>query len=104
LTFSFFLLSGDTNRDRSVGFADLVALAQNYNTPGNKTWAQGDFNGDGSVDFADLVILAQHYGTTLPAPATPSRRRPRRQPSADNPPPPLHCDVGGWMVSNAGAF
>jgi hypothetical protein len=67
-TLEFFVLAGDANRDRIVDFADLVALAQNYNVPDGKTWADGDFTGDGAVDFNDLVILAQRYNTTLPPP------------------------------------
>jgi hypothetical protein len=59
-------LLGDANLDRTVGFADLVAVAQNYGTTGGATWARGDFNYDGNVDFADLVPLAQNYGATLP--------------------------------------
>jgi len=55
---------GDANDDLKVDFNDLVAVAQNYNTAGGKTWAQGDFTGDGKVDFNDLVILAQNYNTT----------------------------------------
>jgi hypothetical protein len=68
--FDFFVLAGDANRDRTVGFADLVILAQNYGTAA-KTFAQGNFNYDagGNVDFQDLVLLAQRYGTTLTAPA-----------------------------------
>ena len=62
---------GDANRDRSVGFSDLVAIAQHYGTTPN-TWATGDFNYDGKVDFADLVVVAQNYGTTLAAPAASS--------------------------------
>jgi hypothetical protein len=59
---------GDANLDRSVGFADLVALAQNYNTfDGSAFWTRGDFNFDGNVNFTDLVILAQRYNSTLPA-------------------------------------
>jgi hypothetical protein len=64
----FFVLSGDANRDRAVGFADLVAVAQNYGTPSGANFAHGDFNYDGTVGFADLVIVAQKYGTTLAAP------------------------------------
>jgi ELWxxDGT repeat protein len=67
-TFDFFSLRGDANRDGAVNFLDLVALAQNYNTSGGKTYAQGDFNGDGAVDFLDLVVLAQRYHTALAAP------------------------------------
>ena len=59
-------LYGDTNLDRTVGFADLVAVAQNYNGTG-KTWSQGDFNYDGIVDFNDLVKVAQNYNQSLPA-------------------------------------
>ena len=66
-TFDFWFLNGDANRDRTVDFNDLVAVAQNYNTPAG-TFAQGDFNADGLVDFNDLVILAQRYNTTLPGP------------------------------------
>lgn len=64
----FFELKGDANRDKTVSFADLVAVAQHYGTGGN-TWAQGDFNGDGTVGFSDLVAVAQNYGTSLPPPA-----------------------------------
>jgi hypothetical protein len=42
---------GDVNGDRAVDFADLVVLAQHYNTtvgPGH--YAQGDFDGDGMVE------------------------------------------------------
>jgi type VI secretion system secreted protein Hcp len=68
----FFTLAGDANGDRAVGFADLVALAQNYGTAG-KSFAQGNFNYDaaGNVDFTDLVMLAQRYNTTLAPPANP---------------------------------
>jgi hypothetical protein len=65
--FDFFFLNGDANRDRNVGFDDLVALAQNYNSTTN-SWSHGDFNYDAKVDFADLVILAQNYNKSL-APA-----------------------------------
>jgi hypothetical protein len=88
----FFVYAGDATGDRTVDFADLVPLAQNYNTAG-KTYDQGDFDYDGDVDFADLVILAHHYNTTLPPPAAPapavatspvqnSRRSPTAEPSA----------------------
>ncbi|HEY7116209.1 MAG TPA: hypothetical protein VH475_06475 [Tepidisphaeraceae bacterium] len=66
-SFDFYVLAGDANRDRTVDFADLTTLAQNYNTTG-KNFAQGDFDYDGDADFADLVILAQRYDTTLMPP------------------------------------
>lgn len=55
---------GDANLDGTIGFQDLVRLAQNYNGS-NKTWAEGDFNYDGHVDFTDLVSLAQNYNLSL---------------------------------------
>jgi autotransporter-associated beta strand protein len=57
-------LYGDANLDATVGFPDLVALAQNYNLL-NVTWSQGDSNYDFKVDFADLVTLAQNYGKSV---------------------------------------
>jgi hypothetical protein len=60
-------LVGDADLDRMVGFADLVAVAQNYGAAGGATFRQGDFNYDGSVGFADLVAVAQNYGATMPA-------------------------------------
>ena len=54
-------IPGDFNNDGSVGFDDLLILAQNYGKTG-ATLSQGDANGDGKVDFADLLILAQNYG------------------------------------------
>jgi hypothetical protein len=69
MTYDFFVLDGDANRDRTVDFLDLAKLAQNYNASGGgKTYADGDFNGDGNVDFLDLAIMAQRYNTSLPAP------------------------------------
>jgi hypothetical protein len=62
----FYVLAGDGDRDRTVGFQDLVVLAQNYGGV-DKTFGEGDFNYDTKVDFADLVILAQKYNATLPA-------------------------------------
>jgi methionine-rich copper-binding protein CopC len=68
-TSDFFVLKGDVDRDRSVGFTDLVAIAQHYGLPG-QTYSTGDLDGDGSVGFADLVAVAQNYGKTLAPPVT----------------------------------
>lgn len=70
--FDFFVLAGDANHDGSVGFADLVAVAQNYGQSTGVSWQKGDFNGDGKVDLADLVAVAQSYGKTLPTSAPPA--------------------------------
>lgn len=67
-TFDFFVVAGDANHDGVIGFADLVAVAQNYGATSNTSFAKGDFNYDGQVNFADLVLVAQKYGTTLAAP------------------------------------
>lgn len=64
-TYTFFQLAGDANRDGTVGFADLVAVAQNYGVSSGASWFDGDLNADGMVNFADLVIIAQHYGDIL---------------------------------------
>jgi hypothetical protein len=69
LTFDFYVLAADVNRDRAVDFNDLAVLAQNYNTVGGMTFAQGDFNYDTNVDFNDLAMLAQRYNSTLAPPA-----------------------------------
>jgi len=62
---------GDANLDGAVGFADLVKIAQNYNTQGSQTWADGDFNYDNNVDFQDLIKIAQNYNSAIPAEAIP---------------------------------
>ena len=62
--------AGDASMNGSVGFEDLVRLAQNYgDASGDAIWSKGDFNYDGGVSFEDLVILAQNYGQSLPAAA-----------------------------------
>jgi hypothetical protein len=66
LSASFFSLAGDTNRDRTVNFDDLLTLAQNYGQSG-RTFSQGnfDYSADGAVSFDDLLLLAQNYGRNL---------------------------------------
>lgn len=56
---------GDANVDGTVGFADLLALAQNYNTPSGAFWFQGDFDYSGDIGFSDLLVLAQNYNGSL---------------------------------------
>jgi probable HAF family extracellular repeat protein len=58
-------VTADANGDGTVGFDDLLILAQHYGISSGGTWQVDDFNGDGGVGFDDLLILAQHYGATL---------------------------------------
>lgn len=58
-------VTADVNGDGTVGFDDLLILAQHYGIASGATWQVGDFNGDGGVGFDDLLILAQHYGARL---------------------------------------
>jgi hypothetical protein len=55
--------AGDTNLDRIVDFADLLALAQHYGSAA-AYWNDGDFDHDRLVGFSDLLLLAQHYSGT----------------------------------------
>ena len=61
-------IPGDVDGNGSVGFSDLLKLAQNYGAT-TATWIQGDLNGDGSVGFPDLLLLAQNYGRSATTPA-----------------------------------
>jgi len=64
-----YTLTGDTNLDGIVSFADLVQVAQHYGAT-DGTWSTGDFDYNGTINFADLVALAQNYGTDLPSAAS----------------------------------
>jgi hypothetical protein len=79
-TLEFYVLAGDLNRDGTVGFDDLLAMAQNYDQTG-KTFSQGniDYDAAGAVGFDDLLILAQRYGTTLARTAAPVRPLSKRR-------------------------
>ena len=61
-------LWGDFNDDGSVGFDDLLTLAQHYGVAGpDATYANGCMNADASIAFDDLLLLAQHYGEEFPS-------------------------------------
>jgi subtilisin-like proprotein convertase family protein/subtilisin family serine protease len=78
-SFNLWFKNGDFNRDRTVNFADLLTLAQNYDSTG-RNFSQGDANYDGTVNFGDLLIIAQNYETTLAtvlAQRSSSARKPR---------------------------
>lgn len=63
-------LPGDANLDNTVGFDDLLALSQAYQSPTLHEWSNGNFNLDGTVGFDDLLILTQAYGRTTGTAAT----------------------------------
>jgi hypothetical protein len=67
VTFEFFVLAGDVNRDRSVNGSDFSILAGNFGRTG-QTYGSGDLNGDGRVDGSDFALLAGNFGKTLPPP------------------------------------
>lgn len=60
-----YTFKGDADLSGTVNFADLVSLAQHYNTSGS--WREGDSDYSGTVNFADLVALAQNYNGSLAA-------------------------------------
>ncbi len=61
-----FFLNGDFDRNRAVGFTDLVTLNRNFNKT-NAKWSEGDMNLDGVVNFADLTELSRRYQIQLTA-------------------------------------
>ena len=72
ITFDYFYLAGDANRDRVVDLADFVILRNNFGT--GRSFVQADFNDDNTVDLADFVILRNQFGKSLPAPGDDDER------------------------------
>ena len=62
------LVNGDADFSGTTDFADLLTLAKNYNTAGDR-WSKGDFDLDGTVGFSDLLLLAKSYNASSPADA-----------------------------------
>ena len=73
--FSFWHLLGDLDRDRQIGFADLLAVSAEFGI--GTTLADGDVNGDGSVGFADLLLVPRSSAQRCPRRARVSGRRGR---------------------------
>jgi autotransporter-associated beta strand protein len=61
-----YTIPGDTNLDGTVNFADLLSIAQHFDTTGND-WFEGNLNYDstGLVNFSDLLLVAQNFGQSL---------------------------------------
>jgi hypothetical protein len=64
LTFSFFVFSGDANRDRSINVGDFAVVASHFNSPG--TYSAGDFDYSGVVNILDFSLLASKFNISLP--------------------------------------
>lgn len=56
-------LFGDADLNKTVDFADFLALSSSFGTPGG--WAEGDFDGNGAVAFADFLLLSSNFGETV---------------------------------------
>lgn len=56
-------LSGDTDRDGDVDFADFTVVGSRFGKQG--IWEDGDFNLNGMVDFSDFTVLAKNFGVAL---------------------------------------
>jgi hypothetical protein len=76
VSFDFFALAGDVNRDRRVDVADLGVLASNWQQFG-RPFSQGnfDYSAGGGVDVNDLGILASNWQKQVPPPAAPALKR-----------------------------
>jgi ELWxxDGT repeat protein len=70
LTFDFFVLAGDINRNRVVDNLDAGVMAHHFNTAGG--FQKGDFDYSGFIDMTDFSILAQRFNLPL-APPPPAR-------------------------------
>lgn len=65
--FTFWILYGDANRDRTVNVSDFAQMSANFGQS-PRTFGQGDFNYDGVVNINDFSLLAAGFNTSLPAP------------------------------------
>jgi hypothetical protein len=56
---------GDVNEDRRVGFSDMLAVLQAFDTSLGDTWydLMADLDRDGTVDELDVYEVMDHYGT-----------------------------------------
>ena len=53
-------VSGDTDLNGMVEFADFLQLSGNFGDDG--VWSQGNFDGQNGVDFADFLALSSNFG------------------------------------------
>jgi polygalacturonase len=101
-TFSFYRLYGDYFGTGSVGFADLVLLAQDFGVTSSspKYLSYMDVDDEGSIGFAALVKLAQNFGASL---SVSSATTPAFAPAANPPaaaPPAAAVPLQTFTVAN----
>jgi GH25 family lysozyme M1 (1,4-beta-N-acetylmuramidase) len=72
LTYDFFFLVGDANRNGSVDLQDFNVLASNFGKSG-MTFSQGnyDYSSDGDVSITDFNLLASNFGKSVQTPTSP---------------------------------
>ena len=65
---SFNVVAGDSDGDCQVGVADLIAMAERWNSRVDEEGydLQYDLNTDGAIDVADLLNLAARWGDACP--------------------------------------
>ena len=61
-------LTGDTDLDGSVNFADFLQLSGNFGNAAD--WSTGDFDGDGTAGFSDFLALSSNFGRSEAAAAS----------------------------------
>ncbi|MEM8874210.1 MAG: hypothetical protein AAGD32_08105 [Planctomycetota bacterium] len=66
LSFGFFVLAGDLDRDRDVDLFDAIDLVRNFGRTDDPLFSEGDLDYDGDVDLFDALILQRNFGSTLP--------------------------------------
>jgi hypothetical protein len=66
ISFDYFWLLTDIDRDGEVKIQDLYIIAQAYGSKlGDQSWnPKADFNGDDQVDIADFYKVARDFGKT----------------------------------------
>ena len=67
VTREFYVLSGDTNGDRTTNDLDLYRVWQNLLKPPATQNLNEDLTGDGKIDASDLSVVRSNYLKIVPA-------------------------------------
>ncbi len=62
-SFTFDVLAGDANGDRTVSILDFAVLRSNFGS--NGLFSTGDFNYDGTVSILDFAVLRSNFGQSI---------------------------------------